>query len=296
MKIPRTAHSGQPWRIHEFTGGFRTEDVWSFRTPGAGPDDFPVMLAAMQTAGGFVKQPRAVRFLFAVRWKLGAVLGWDKPKTSLGKRVQPLYDRLPGDLRETVDVTDTSGAPFTPVYLLHNESVRELANKTCHAVMHLGWVPTGGGEYELRMAILVKPNGRFGRVYMALIAPFRYLIVYPAITRQWERAWRDRELPLHPKGASVLDRSRCDRRTPIRVASQRRDPPDGPRQHPTGTMPGRREARTAPWVRGRGDLHRLWGVRTCFDNARPKCETLIDSLRVASNRIAQRCEMAQRLK
>jgi hypothetical protein len=45
------------------------------------------------------------------------------------------------------------------------------------------------------MAILVKPNGRFGRVYMALIAPFRYLIVYPAITRQWERAWRDRELP-----------------------------------------------------------------------------------------------------
>ncbi|MDT7588854.1 MAG: hypothetical protein QOE32_6404, partial [Pseudonocardiales bacterium] len=34
MKIPRTAHSDQPWRIHEFTGDFRTEDVWSFRTPG----------------------------------------------------------------------------------------------------------------------------------------------------------------------------------------------------------------------------------------------------------------------
>lgn len=196
MKIPRTAHSAQPWRIHEFTGDFRTEDVWSFHTPGAGPDDFPVLLAAMQTAGGFAKPPRTVRFLFALRWRLGALLGWDKPKTSLGKRVQPLYDRLPGDLRETVDVSDTGGAPFTPVYLLHNESVRELANKTCHAVMHLGWVPTGGGEYEPRMAILVKPNGRFGRVYMALIAPFRYLIVYPAITRQWERAWRDRELPL----------------------------------------------------------------------------------------------------
>jgi len=170
--------------------------VWSFRTPGAGPDDFPVMLAAIQAAGGSARQPRAVRFLFAARWKLGALLGWDKPKTSLGKRVQPLHDRLPGDLRETVDASDTSGAPFTPVYLLHNESARELANETCHAVMHLGWVPAGGGEYELRMAILVKPNGPLGRVYMALIAPFRYLIVYPAITRQWERAWRDRELPL----------------------------------------------------------------------------------------------------
>jgi hypothetical protein len=27
---------------------------------------------------------------------------------------------------------------------------------------------------------------------MAAIKPFRYLIVYPALTRQWERAWRDR--------------------------------------------------------------------------------------------------------
>jgi len=196
MKIPRTAHSDQPWRIHEFTRDFRTEDVWSLRTPGAGPDDFPVMLAAIQPAGGFDTRSRTVRFLFAVRGKLGTVFGWDKTETSLGKRVQPLHDRLPGDLRGTVDVSDTSGAPFTPVYRLHNEFVRELANKTCHAVMHLGWVATGGGGYELRMAILVKPNGRFGRMYMALIAPFRYLIVYPAITRQWERAWWDRELPL----------------------------------------------------------------------------------------------------
>jgi len=195
MKIPRTAHTDQPWRIHEFTHDFRTEDVWSFHTPGAGPDDFPVILTAMRTAGGFAKPPRTVRFLFTARERLGALLGWDKAGTSLGKRVQPLYDRLPDDLRETVDVSDTSDAPFTPVYRLHNESVNELANKTCHAVMHLGWVPTGGGAYELRMAILVKPNGWFGRAYMALIAPFRHLLVYPAITRHWERAWRDRELP-----------------------------------------------------------------------------------------------------
>ncbi len=74
MKIPRRAHSDQPWRIREFTGDFRTEDVWSFRTPGAGPEDFPVILAVI--AGGFAKQPRAVRFLFAVRWKPFVVLGW----------------------------------------------------------------------------------------------------------------------------------------------------------------------------------------------------------------------------
>lgn len=72
-------------------------------------------------------------------------------------------------------------------------AVREIANRTVHSVMHLTWVQSAGrDDYELRMAVLVKPNGRFGRLYMAAIAPFRYLIVYPALTRQWEeRAWRD---------------------------------------------------------------------------------------------------------
>jgi hypothetical protein len=43
------------------------------------------------------------------------------------------------------------------------------------------------------MAVLVKPNGRFGRVYMAAIKPFRHLIVYPAMLRQIEREWRARD-------------------------------------------------------------------------------------------------------
>jgi hypothetical protein len=42
------------------------------------------------------------------------------------------------------------------------------------------------------MAILVKPNGRLGTGYMAAIAPFRRLIVYPAMLRQIERGWRER--------------------------------------------------------------------------------------------------------
>ena len=42
------------------------------------------------------------------------------------------------------------------------------------------------------MAALVKTNGLFGRLYMAAIKPFRYLIVYPALTRQSKCAWRDR--------------------------------------------------------------------------------------------------------
>ncbi|MET9623788.1 DUF2867 domain-containing protein [Streptomyces sp. NPDC006464] len=192
-RLPQTAHTGLPWRIHALTRDFAVEDVWSFRTPGAGPDDFPVMLAALRAAADPDRLSPPVRFLFAVRWKLGALLGWDKEASGVGERVGSLRDRLPDDLRAAPRGPDSDGMPLEAVYELDTEAARELANKTVHAVMHLGWVRGAGGSYELRMAVLVKPNGRFGRLYMAAIAPFRHLLVYPAMTRQWEGAWRDRD-------------------------------------------------------------------------------------------------------
>lgn len=191
MRIPKAAHTAQPWRIHEFTHDFQIEDVWSFRAPDAGPEDFPVMVRALKTAYDTRKDPAAVRLLFAVRWKLGALLGWDTAQAGLGERVVSLRDRLPLDLARTANDVAPCTDPFSEVYELDNEAARELANRTVHDIMHLGWVRTNDGGYELRMAALVKPNGLFGRLYMAAIKPFRYLIVYPALTRQWERAWLD---------------------------------------------------------------------------------------------------------
>jgi hypothetical protein len=43
--------------------------------------------------------------------------------------------------------------------------------------------------YHGQMGVYVKPRGRFGTAYMALIGPFRHLIVYPALMRQIKRAW-----------------------------------------------------------------------------------------------------------
>jgi len=77
-------------------------------------------------------------------------------------------------------------------YLLDDEWAAEIANRTMHGVMHLGWVPDGAGGYRGQMAVLVKPNGRLGKAYMAAIRPFRHLIVYPAMIRQMEREWRAR--------------------------------------------------------------------------------------------------------
>jgi hypothetical protein len=212
MRIPVKAHTEQPWRIHEIAPDFRIEDVWAFRTPGAGPDDFATMLDALFASNAPQHADLPTRLLFAVRWKLGALLGWDEPEQEVGGRVHSLRERLPADLREAPVGRNDPDIPFTPVYQLHNECAQELANKTVHDILHLGWVQTDQGEYELRMAALVKPNGLLGRIYMVAIKPFRYLIIYPALTRRWERAWRNRDRqagsgahttpPTRPKGTS----------------------------------------------------------------------------------------------
>lgn len=202
-RLPETEHTEWPWRIHQIAPDFEVEDVWAFRTPGAGPDDFPVMMAALRAAGGLNGNPPVVRFLFAVRWRLGALLGWDEPEQGLASRVGTLRERLPADLRATSDGQKVPNTPFTMVYELQYECAAELANRTVHDICHLGWVPSGSGDHELRMAALVKPNGPFGRLYMAAIKPFRYTVVYPAMTRQWERAWRNRDQYLAPRVAGA---------------------------------------------------------------------------------------------
>jgi hypothetical protein len=135
---------------------------------------------------------RAVRTLFAIRWKLGELLGWDDPETGLGSRVPTLRDRLPADLREAPSGPDFEALPFAPLYLLDDEFAGEIANRTMHGVIHLGWVPDGSGGYRGQMAVLVKPNGLLGDAYMAAIRPFRHLIVYPPMMRQIGRDWQER--------------------------------------------------------------------------------------------------------
>jgi hypothetical protein len=189
MRLPNTAHTSRPWRIHEITHDFRLYDVWALPTPG-GPDDFPQLVG--QTAmGDTVDNPSwAARTLFAIRWKLGELLGWDDPDSGVGSRVPTLRDRLPADLRDAPAGPEFDTLPFRSVYLTHDEWAAEMGNRTVHAVMHMSWVPDDAGGYRGQMAVLVKPNGLFGKLYMAGIAPFRHLIVYPPLMRGIAQTWR----------------------------------------------------------------------------------------------------------
>ena len=66
------------------------------------------------------------------------------------------------------------------------------------ALLHLGRQPLSDSpvsdspvdsDWAPQMSVYVKTRGRLGRLYMALIAPFRHYIVYPAMMRAVERAW-----------------------------------------------------------------------------------------------------------
>jgi Protein of unknown function (DUF2867) len=200
MRLPNTAHTSRSWRIHELTPDFQLEDVWTLPTAG-GPDDFPQLVEGIASGDPSRSSSRAVRALFALRWKIGELLGWDGPDAGLGSKVPTLRERLPADLREAPSGPDFDALPFTSLYLLEDEWAAEIANRTVHGVMHVGWVPDGTGAYRAQLAVLVKPNGLLGTAYMAAIRPFRHLIVYPPLMREIGREWRGRDTEPTPAHA-----------------------------------------------------------------------------------------------
>ena len=187
MRLNQVDHPRHPWRIHEVAAGFAVEDVWALDTPGQ-REDFPSLVDRVWSSVDHPPQGGA-RLLLTIRWKLGQWWGWDGPAQGLGRRVAPLAEGLPPDLRatRTPDVV-AQGVPFSPLYQLENEWAAELANGTVHGVLHLGWVPSTDQRYRGQLAVLVRPNGRAGQIYLAAIKPWR-LLIYPAWIRRIERSW-----------------------------------------------------------------------------------------------------------
>ena len=190
-RLPNSAHTSRPWRIHEVAGDFRVADVWALPTPGS-REDFHLLVEGIAANDPAKVPSRAARALWAIRWKLGELFGWDDPETGVGSRVPSLRDRLPADLRDGPRGPEFAELPFTTLFMTDDEWAAEIANKTVHGVMHLGWVKDGAGGYRGQMAVLVKTNGLFGSAYMAAIRPFRHLVVYPQLIRRLEREWRAR--------------------------------------------------------------------------------------------------------
>src|SRR5262249_27895846 len=153
MRLPKTAHRSRPWRIHELTTDFRLEDVWALPTTG-GADDFHRLVRLIASGDPARRSPASVRTLWAIRWKVGALFGWDSPTASSGSLT--LRDRLPADLRTLRSGPDFAALPFTSVYVLEDEWAAEIANRTMRGVLHVGWVPDGTGGYYGQLVVYVR--------------------------------------------------------------------------------------------------------------------------------------------
>lgn len=202
MRLPNQIHEARPWRIREIASDFTLEDVWALPVHG-GAEDFQAALQLITLNPANAKS-LPTRVLWRVRDLLGSWFGIGRISTPVdgddaaGKLPIPgttetsLTGRLPEDLRNTAADVRFGSLPFAPLYRTDVEFAAELSNQTVHGVMHLAWVDQGGGRYQGQMAVYVKPRGLFGRGYMALIKPFRYWVVYPALMRQIEHAWNAR--------------------------------------------------------------------------------------------------------
>jgi len=185
MKLPAGAHFSRPWRIHAYTAGFRLTGVWALPTP-AGPDDFPRLVAMLADFADVRRRGSVVGLLLAVREALGAILGWGGAADDPGR--PSLRHRLAPDLRASPGaVTPPMG--FAPLYQIGDEWAAELINRTVHGVIHLSWVRDAAGCYGGPIAMLVRRNGVLGRVYLAVTAPFRHLVIYPRLRSWLARRW-----------------------------------------------------------------------------------------------------------
>ncbi len=204
MRLPNAAHESRPWRIREIARDFTVEDVWALPVHG-GAEDFQTLLELAASLDPTESESRAARALWHVRDLLGSWFGLGRISAPIdvggddagklpipGTNETSLTGRLPDDLRNTAADLDFGSLPFEPLYRSDVEFAAEVSNRTVHGVIHLAWADQGAGRYQGQMAVYVKPRGLLGKVYMALIKPFRYSVVYPALMREIERAWNAR--------------------------------------------------------------------------------------------------------
>jgi Protein of unknown function (DUF2867) len=199
-RLPNSAHERGPWRIREIVPDFTLEDAWALPVSGR-EDEFPALLELMAAADPANAESLPTRLLWRLRDRLGAWFDLGRISTPgegedglsiPGTRETSLAGRLPDDLRGTAGDVDFGSLPFVPLFRTPVEFAAEVGNQTMHGVMHLAWAERAEGCYQAEMAVYVKPRGRFGSAYMALIKPFRHWIVYPALMRQTERTWASR--------------------------------------------------------------------------------------------------------
>jgi hypothetical protein len=200
MRVSSRAHLAHDWVMARIAPDFRLLDVWDLPATGS-REEFGVLLDLLAGMDPTTHGSRLSDLLFAVRLRLGQLLRWDdavaRPIPDADET--SLVERLPPELRGSADTPvihpdfrEKAGS-FIPLFRTDDEWAAEISNATVHGVLQLCWVPTSTEVYAGRLAVWVKPRGLLGRAYLAGIAPFRHLVVYPALLNHVGRVWAQRQ-------------------------------------------------------------------------------------------------------
>jgi hypothetical protein len=187
-----------PLRVHMFLAGVPLHDVWSVELPrfraGVTLDEF------LRTTGNckldrcgcskssslFTPSP-FVRMLLHIRFFVGRFFGWDQePATTAWKSFATRLTDT--DHTGSLVAAGTQDGFFRIVYRFENEQLVELINRTAHAAALSTLVETTTA-YRFYFGVYVRSVSRFTPFYMALIDPFRKLIVYPSLLRSVRARW-----------------------------------------------------------------------------------------------------------
>ena len=186
MRVKPTDFQRLNLRCHALLGDVPLHDVWAIPLSGGGPGR-SIQDARAILFGERLPPNLTVRGLFSLRWALGRAFGWDDDRHDppSGSYVDRLAE---ADRSRSQVAPGTREGHFRVLYVFHDEALSELRNGTVHAFLALALTPSPGG-YMLYLAVYVKPVSRLTMLYMALIDPFRRLLVYPALGRQAQQRW-----------------------------------------------------------------------------------------------------------
>jgi hypothetical protein len=175
-----------PLRVHAFLAGVPLHDVWAVDLPrtrsGITLDEF------LRTASACLPTPSpVVRALLNIRLFVGRLLGWDREPAATAW--ETFATRLTAvDRSRSLAPAGTREGLFRVVYRFENEQLLELINRTAHAAALSALVETTNA-YRFYFGVYVRSVSRFTAVYMALIDPFRKLVVYPSLLRTVRASW-----------------------------------------------------------------------------------------------------------
>jgi hypothetical protein len=155
--------------------------------PGGGLNRTLVDARAFMSAENLMSLTPVVRGLFQLRGWLGRGFRWDATTRTASSKsfIHRLSDE---DRKQSLIEPGSPEGPFTVIYVHPFEAVSEVRNATVHAFSVLAFEPCASG-YRLFWAIYVAPVSRLTALYMALIDPFRRVLIYPAVLRHVHQSW-----------------------------------------------------------------------------------------------------------